>query len=118
MAMTEIEKLKHFMKPYYQETSDNTLLQTYIEDYTYSECAAQTLWSELMGEAGMQMEGLQKIDTGAEKFVYSEPGTMQLACKKASDYYGERCAIRNNVGAVAVKVTRSNVAGLTQEHTT
>ncbi len=116
--MTNIEKLKHFMKPYYQETTDNSLLNSYLTDHTYPECAAAALWNELVGSVGLENEGTLKIDTGAEKFVFSEPGTMQLACKKSADYYTERCDTVTNVGACAIKVIRSNVAGLTEDNTT
>ncbi len=102
------------MKPYYQETTDNTLLTQYVEDYTYAECAAQALWGELQGSAGMQMEGVQKLDTGAEKFVYSEPGTMQLACKRSADYFGERCEMLTKTGAMAAKVSKASVGGVTE----
>ena len=91
--MTNIDKLKRFMKPYYQDKCDEEVLNDYLSTYTHPECAASALWYELQGTAGLSMEGVQKIDTGAEKFVYSEPGTMQLACGKQGKYYQERCEI-------------------------
>lgn len=113
--MTSTEKLKHFMKPYYQEITDISLLETYIADYAYPECAASVLWFELAGELGFQMDGVQKLDTGAEKFVYSEPGTMQLACEKQGKYFAERCNDLNGYGSVMVKVAKGSVGGIAEE---
>ena len=61
------------------------------------------------------MEGVQKIDTGAEKFVYSEPGTMQLACEKQGSYFSERCNDLNGSGSVVVKVSTPTVGGISEE---
>lgn len=110
--MTDLEKLEHFMKPYYQESGDTTLLETYITDYTYPECAASALWKELAGEVGLQMNGVQKIDSGAEKTVYSEPGTMQLAVIKQGNYYAERCNDIKRIGSIAIKVNSPAVGGI------
>jgi len=116
MAMTNLEKLKHFMAPYYQEVADETLLEEYITDYTYPECAASVLWYELSGKTGLQMDGLQKMDTGAEKFVYSEPGTMQLACNKQGDYYAIRCDMKTGSGSSAIKVSKSTVGNISEDY--
>ncbi len=112
--MTELQKLIHFMQPYYQTAADMALLEAYITQYTYAECAASALWYELKGKAGLQLQGVQKIDTGAEKFVYSEPGTMQLACQKNGDYYSQRCDDILGIGSCAVKVSRTTVGGVAE----
>ncbi len=116
--MTDLEKLQHFMAPYYQDASDETLLNSYLTTYTYPECAAAALWNELAGLAGLKNLGVSKIDTGAEKFVFSEPGTVQLACEKQGKYYTKRCNDLQSIGSCAIKVDRSDVAGLTDENKT
>ena len=103
------------MSPYYQDVSDTPLLDEYITTYTYPECAASALWFELGGRVGMQMDGVQKIDTGAEKFVYSEPGTMQLACERQGKYFGERCDMVMGHGSAAIKTSKASVGGITEE---
>jgi len=113
--MTDVEKLKHFMKPYYQEVSGVGLLTTDRADYTYPECAASALWFELAGAAGLALEGVQKIDTGAEKFVYSEPGTMQLACDRQGKYFSERCNDLNGYGSASIVVSKPSVGGIEEE---
>jgi len=112
--VTDLEKLVHFMAPYYQDVSDETLLNAYLVDYIYPECAASTLWYELAGNTGLQLKGLQKIDTGAEKFVYSEPGTMQLACNKQGDYYAVRCNNLQCIGSFAAIVDKATVGGVAE----
>jgi len=112
--VTNANKLKHFMKPYYQELTDMSLLADYITDYTYPECAASALWYELAGEKGLALDGIQKIDTGAEKFVYSEPGTMQLACEKQGKYFAERCNDINGSGSVVVKTSKPTIGGISE----
>lgn len=113
--MTNLDKLKHFMAPYYQDIEDESLLNDYLADYVYPECAASALWYELAGKVGLNLNGTLKIDTGAEKFQYSEPGTMQLACDRQGKYYEGRCKILKGYGAVAVKVEKSSVAGIDYE---
>jgi len=114
--MTDVDKLKHFMKPYYQEDVDLGLLTAYISDYSYPECAASALWFELAGAVGLEMQGVQKIDSGAEKTVYSEPGTMQLACEKQGKYFGERCNDLSGVGSVAIKTSKPAVGGIEEAY--
>lgn len=110
--MTDLEKLKHFMAPYYQDAADETLLNAYLVDYIYAECAASALWYELAGKAALNVKGLQAIDTGAEKFKYSEPGTIQLACQKQGDYYSKLCDNKKGIGSCAIKVQKATVAGI------
>ena len=74
------------------------------------------MWYELAGKTGLALQGLQKIDTGAEKFVYSEPGTMQLACHKQGDYYARRCNDLEGNGSCAIKVARTTVGGVTEAY--
>lgn len=110
--MTELDKLKHFMKPYYQTDDDETLLNDYLTEYTYAVCAASALWYELAGEVGLNQDGLQQVDTGAEKFKYSEPGTIQLACTRQAAHYEKRCNAINKIGSCSVKVIKAPVAGI------
>ncbi len=114
--MKDIDKLKHFMQPYYQEDSDLNLLIAYIDDYSYPECAASALWYELGGSAGLEMQGIQKIDSGAEKTVFSEPGTMQLACERQAKYFGERCSDLNGIGSAAIKTSKPSVGGIEEAY--
>lgn len=112
MSLSDLDRLKHYMEPYYQEDSDEDLLSAYLEDYTYPECAAEKLWFELEGKAGLGLQGLTKMDTGSEAFTYSEPGTMQLACQKAAEYYREQCFIKKRVGSAAIKVAKTPIGGV------
>ena len=114
MALTDLSQLTRFMAPYYQDAGDQTLLQDYLTKYTYPECAASALWYELAGKAGLALKGVQKIDTGAEKFGYSEPGTMQLACNKQGDYYAGICNDLNGVGSCVATVDKATVGGVTE----
>ena len=116
MSMTNLKKLRHFMSPYYQTDDDNILLNTYLDDYTYPECAAAILWEELGGSVGLGNQGLLKMSTGAEKFEYGTPGTMQAACAKQAALYKDRCDTINGIGACAIRVSKATVAGVTELH--
>jgi len=89
------------------------LMTEYVSQYTYAECAASALWSELSGTVGLQDQGLSKIDTGAEKFVYSAPTTLQEACRNQAKYYSQLCRNLNGEGSAAIKVAHETVAGVT-----
>lgn len=112
--MDELDKLKHFMKPYYQDGTPETdaFLTAYLTEYTYAECAAAALWGEKAGELAFENEGLLKTSTGAEKFEFGAPGTMQLAAKNQSEYYQSRCDDLNSVGACAIRVKKNSVGGI------
>ena len=114
--MTDLEQLVHYMAPYYQEAGDLVLLQQYLDKYTYPECAASKLWYELGGKIGLESEGILKVSSGAEKTEYGAPGTMQLACKNQGDYYADLCNALNNIGSVAVKVSKATVGGIPEEY--
>jgi hypothetical protein len=112
--MTSLQKLRKYMKPYYQSDDDNVLLNDYLDEYTHPECAAAALWEELAGEVGLGNEGLLKMSTGAEKFEYGTPGTMQAACEKQAKLYKNRCEAINGEGSCAVKVSSASVGGVTE----
>jgi hypothetical protein len=114
IKVTDLKQLRHFMKPYYQTDDDNILLNDYLTTYTYPECAAGKLWEELGGSKGLGNEGLLKMSTGAEKFEYGTPGTMQLACEKQAKLYNDRCNDIHNIGSCAVKVNKATVANVTE----
>jgi len=110
--MSELNKLKHFMKPYYQTLEDEDFLLSYLTTYKYAECAASALWFEKAGEASLNVDGLQQIDTGAEKFKYSEPGTIQLSCERQGKYYEKRCNDKLNINSCAIRVIKPTVANI------
>ncbi len=114
MALSDLQKLTRFMAPYYQEVGDQTILQDYLTEYTYPECAASALWYELGGTAGMEMQGVSKVDAGAEKFVYNTPSTIQQGLMKQGDYYKERCKDLSNIGSAAIKVSKCPVGNITE----
>lgn len=116
--MTDLAKLKHFMSPYYQEDVDEALLNDYLTDYKYPECAASKLWYELKGKLALGMDGLRKIATGAEKFEYVEPTTLQAACDKNGKYYEEQCAALKYEGSMAIRVAKTTIGGITEEYGT
>lgn len=104
------------MKPYYQLDDDNILLNDYLSQYIHPECAASTLWEELSGSIGLGNEGLLKMSTGAEKFEYGTPGTMQLACEKQAKLYKDRCETLTSIGSCAIKVSKATVGGVTETY--
>lgn len=114
--MTDLVKLRHFMSPYYQIDDNNILLNAYLDDYTYPECAAAALWEELGGAVGLGNQGLLKVATGAEKFDYATPGTMQAACVKQAKLYKDRCDVIGGIGSCAVRISKATVAGVTELH--
>ena len=100
------------MKPNYQCKEDEDLLNDYLTTYTYPECAASALWYELQGSTGLENDGINKISTGAEKFDFSEPGTLQLACQRLGDFYKTRCENIKGIGSAAVKVSKATIGGV------
>ena len=110
--MTDLEKLTHFMKPFYQDAGDQTLLQAYLTDYTYPECAAAALWEELASSASMQASGISEIDTGAEKFKYFAPDTVHKTALASAKIYNDRCAALTGQTLCMVRVKQSDVAGI------
>ena len=114
--MLDIDKLKHFMEPYYQDITDETLLQEYLDENIYPECAASKLWYELQGKVGFQNEGISKINTGAEKFEYSQIGTLQLACERNGKYYDDKCKELNQNGSLVVRIAKGVVGGVTEDY--
>ena len=106
------------MEPYYQEDTEEPILVAYLTSYVYPECAASKLWYELKGKVALGMDGIRKISTGAEKFEYVEPTTLQAACDKNGKYYAAECAALKHEGSLAVRVAKGSVGGITEEYGT
>ena len=111
-SMVDFVKLKQFMLPYYQETTDYELLTAYLTQYGSPECAASALWYERGPQAALQTNGLTAIDTGAEKFKYAAGSSLQEICNNAGDYYKKRCQDLNGIGSSAIRVAKPTVAGV------
>jgi len=110
--MTAIDNLRRFMRPNYQDPSDEALLAAYITKYTYPECAASALWEELAGSYSATKPSIGEITTGAEKFKFYSPVTAQQSAMSTASMYAKRCdALNNNLGC-AIRITKSPVAGI------
>lgn len=114
--VTNLEKLQKFMRPYYQTETDETMLSEYITTYTYPECAAAALWEELLGEAGLVNKGVESIDTGAEKFKYNAPTTVQDAIRMQIELYTERCNVLTGNCSSAIRVAKTAVGGISEDY--
>lgn len=116
--MEEIVKLRHFMKPYYQENTieEDAFLQAYLDEYTYAECAASALWAEKAGELAFENDGITKISTGAEKFENVAPSSMQDTAMAQSKYYEAICRNKTGNGSIAACVLKPSVGGVTGEY--
>lgn len=112
MARTNLEKLAHYMKPLYQEATDVALLEEYLSEYTYPECAAAKLWEEKAGEYALSGGGITEMITGAEKFKYSSPETLQKVAMENAYRYQQRCDDIKGYGSCAIPVAKAPVGGV------
>jgi hypothetical protein len=110
--MTSLELLKFYMKPYYQESADETILNHYLSLYTSPACAAYHLWSQKAGElaGGSQIE---QSRNGAESITYRKAKDAQEAALRQANYYRELCNQENGAGTtIAASVQSQEVAGI------
>lgn len=110
--MSNLDKLKRFMYPLYQEIADEVILEEYLVEYIYPECAAAAMWEEESGRYALQGKGIVEFVTGAEKFKYASPDTLAFVATNAAKMYRGRCNDIQGNGSCAVKVSRETVAGI------
>jgi len=110
--VTELIKLKRFMNPHYQLPADVEILEDYLTEYTYAECAAGKLWEEKATSYTAKDTAVTEVTTGGEKFKLSSPETAQKTAITAANLYNGRCKDKwGNLGC-AIRITQSTVAGI------
>ena len=83
--MTATEKLKWYMRPYYQEDIYADILNEYIETYKSSELAASKMWAEL--PPSISSGSIKSYDSGAASTVFRDLKDILEFCKQQSIYY-------------------------------
>lgn len=95
------------MKPYYQEDTDEEMLQEYLTEFKTPEKAASMLWGEL--PAVINSGAVKAYNTGASGTTFFTPKEVMEMCKERSEYFANRADKRR--GSLAVKVYKEPIAG-------
>lgn len=85
--MTDLEKLKRYVYPYYQETADETILTEYLTDYVTAYAAASALWGEL--PQYINTGNIKSINTGAETTMFHGLKEIEDFCSSRANYYSK-----------------------------
>lgn len=102
---TELEKLKHYMYPFYQASSDTSVLEWHITEYTYADVAASRMWANIPFNYDVQ-----RFKTGAEETVYANIKDIGALCKERVKFYEEMVSQRENVTSVMARVVHFPIA--------
>ncbi len=100
-----LNKLKRFMKPYYQE--DDEMLQEYLKEYKTPERAASMLWGELPG--AITSGSVKAYGTGASSTQFFTPAQIAEFCRERASYYANRAGDTGR--SLFVKVYKEPRAG-------
>lgn len=95
---TEIEKLKHYMTPFYQSSEESSVLDWYITEYEYADVAASMLWASIPFTYDVQ-----RFRTGAEETVYASIKDIAELCKERATFYADMAKQRDsNTSVIAL----------------
>lgn len=119
MAVSELDKLRLYLKPYYQEDCDSSILAATLEDKKYSECAAAFLWGVKAGELSQTLDGITSQNNGSESVSFEKAKDRLDAAMRMESYYSQKCAERKNSGTGAlIREKRPDVIGIQQDQST
>ena len=95
----ELEKLTHYMYPFYQESTDTSVLEWYVTEYVYADVAASKLWANIPFNYDVQ-----SFKTGAESTTYANIKDIGALCKERVAYYEDMVQQRERDGSVVARV--------------
>lgn len=103
---TEIDKLKHYMYPFYQASSDTAVLEWWVGEYTYADVAASQLWANIPFEYD-----IKKFKTGAEETTYADFSALNALCSANVKKYEKMAIDRSGNGSFIALVNQVTIAG-------
>ena len=95
------------MRPYYQDSENDNMLQQYLTDYKTPESAASMLWGEL--PAVINSGAIKAYNTGASSTTFNTPSEIAAFCNERSKYFASRA--RGKDFSLFVKVERDDMIG-------
>ena len=118
MALSDLELLKAYMKPYYQEDTpeNDAFLQHFLDTEGSPECAAAKLWNMKKGEIGGGNENIKELRDGSETVKFEDPSKSAGVADKQAAYYQKECnKVRGFSSCSIVNVKRNPVGGAVYE---
>jgi hypothetical protein len=110
---TPLETLKFYMKPYYQDVTDDPFLTAFLTKYGSPECAAAELWDLKAVELAGQSGGVESIKNGAESTKFTSAEAAQKNAQTNADKFKDKCkALRGANSSGSFNVARSCVGGI------
>ena len=107
--MTNLEKLKWYMYPYYQTYDYETILDEYITTYGSVERAASALWGELPPR--IASGGIKSYDTGASSTVFQDLNKITDYCRERAKHYEMVARDNETNGSIIACTRRTRVVG-------
>jgi len=103
---TELERLTHFMHPFYQSTADASILSWYIAEYEYADVGASILWSTIPLNYDVK-----KFNTGASSTEYQSMSDILKVCTMKVALFEGMVKQRDINGSTIAMVLKGTVAG-------
>lgn len=101
--MTELERLKMYMYPYYQTVEDEVMLNDYNLTYTRAEASASVLWS--ISATQIWSGNIKSFSTGAESTSFQSLIDVTKFCIAQAKVYDRIEKKNRRVGSMMGTVT-------------
>ena len=117
---TNLETLRFYMLPYYQDASFDGFLGAFLTKYSSPECAAAELWDLKAVElGGAEDGGVVSIKNGAEATNFTAAKDAQASAQANADKFKDKCkALRGANSSGSFNVARSSVGGIPPDDVT
>lgn len=108
--MTDLDLLKRYVNPYYQEDDDEAVLNTYLDMYTTPASAASALWYEM---PQLIMSGrIKAYSTGASQTTYHSLKDIEDWCNRRAKHYASLDSSNKGIsGLIVANYEKSVIAG-------
>lgn len=113
IPLTELQKLKEYLKPYYQDECDEPLLTAMLEDKQYAECAAAFLWGVKAGQLSQEADGIASQADGSESVSFEDSQKRLKTAQNMSNWYASECAkLTGSNTSALLRVTRPDIINI------
>ncbi len=107
--MTDLELLKRYVYPYYQDETDEAYLLKILEDYGTPEASASVLWKQ--GATLIWSGNIRAYGSGSTSTTFQSLKDVMEFCKAQAKIYSDMDKAKKHSGSLMVATAKTPFVG-------